>query len=134
MIDLHDRGVNWAFFGWCALVYGVLVATAVLGTEVRLTSTLLAFAACTGLTYRLGTSWRDTSVLVHALTMILIAVLALGGFGQAQLLAAETTIPKTWVVWPIAFVRASCILIVVKWPKWCDRHFSPLLQTPPSTP
>lgn len=131
---MRSRGVNWALLGWCALVYGVLVATAVLGIEVRLVSSLLAFAACGGLAFRLGTTWRETSVLTHALTFILIALLALGGFGQAQLLAADTPIPKTWVVWPLAVVRASCILIVVKWPKWCDRHFSPLLQNPPSRP
>lgn len=129
--DWQIRGLNWTLAFWAALIYGLLAVTAVLGVDVRVVSTLYGFAATAGLTYRLATTWWETSVLVHALGALLLLTVALGAFGQAQILTSDLPVPKTWVIWPLLVVRATAIIVVVKWPKWTDRKYSPLLANPP---
>lgn len=128
--DWWERGVNWPFLGWVAVIVGPVVVLDLMGVEQRLLSMILGFLASGGLTYRVVTTWMRTSVLVHAVTGLLITYLILGAIGQAQILA-EGIVVKTYVGWPLILLRCGCILVTIKWPRWLDRHFSPLLSGPP---
>lgn len=117
------RNLNWPFLALLvALVAGLVVAYE-LEVEPRLLSTLLGSAAFGGLMWRLITTWTDTPVLVHVLTILFVLFLLNAAVGQYQL--STTSSPLTIAVWPGIVLRAALIVLVIHWPMWIDQRTSP---------
>jgi len=115
------------------LVVALLVVLAVVSqTDVdpRLVSSLVGAVALGGLLYRLISTWDETPVLVHVLSLALAALLLVGAVAQLQLGgfgpgAVRGPVPITAGTWPGIVVRTGCIVIVVFWPRWIERRRSP---------
>lgn len=131
-MSVVPRNLNMPFIVLTLLLAIALVVAAERGVDPRLLSVLTGTAALGGLSFRLISTWTELPVLVHALGLLLIALLLVGALGQLQLAGSLPGAPSvgptplTLAVWPGIAVRASCVVLAVFWPQWIDRRESPL--------
>lgn len=130
-MSVVPRNLNLPFVLLIAALGVALVVSAEAGADPRLLSVITGTAALGGLLFRLISTWDEVPVLVHVLTILLVALLVVGAIGQLQLggsLPGAPDIgrtPLTLAVWPGIAVRVACVVLAVFWPQWVDRRESP---------
>jgi hypothetical protein len=130
-VSVVPRNLNLPFLVLILALGVALLLAAEAGVDPRLLSVITGTAALGGLTFRLISTWLEVPVLVHVLTILLIALLLVGALGQLQLAGSLpvgpriTPPPLTLAVWPGIAVRCACVVLAVFWPQWIDRRKSP---------
>lgn len=130
-MSIVPRNLNLPFMLLILALGVALLVAAEAGVDPRLLSVLTGTAALGGLVFRLVSTWPEVPVLVHVLTILLVALLLVGALGQLQLAGSLPVGPRiegtplTLAVWPGIAVRCACVVLAVFWPQWIDRRTSP---------
>ena len=106
-----------------------LLVTLVLITQhadLRLASTVLGVTVFGLLMWRMVSTWDQTSVLEHALTILLAMSPLVAAFAQTALVqAAGPSLPDNPWLWLVIAHRCACLVLVVFWTRWLGRRHSP---------
>lgn len=95
----------------------------------NLTSAIVGGVACGLLSWRVLSTWLDTTVLVHVLGGLLIASVVVGAL--SNLVTTSTDAADDTVLWLMLVHRVLCIVVALMWNVWLDRkrppHHAPIL-------
>ena len=106
-----------------ALVTAILVTQ---HADLRLASMVLGVAVFALLMWRLVSTWDQTTVLEHALAILLALSPLVAAVVQAALVhEAGGSLPDNPWIWLWIAHRCGCVVLVVFWTRWLGRRHSP---------
>lgn len=126
----RGRPLSLSFFALCAAGVALTVELYLAGADPRLVSSAYGGVALGGLVYRLMTTWRECTALVHALALAVCALLLVGAVIGLQLSgylpgadpSPDRPVGASW--WSV-YVRLGCMVLALKWPFWINKRTPP---------
>jgi hypothetical protein len=109
---------------------GLLALVVSQGADLRRFSNALGVAVFGLLLWRLISTWRDLTVLEHALAMLLATSPLVGAIASLYLQHATTSLPANPWLWLVTAHRGACLVLVVFWTRWLGRRHSPFRREP----
>lgn len=123
LLSRYDVGL----LGTTAVVVTFIIVAQ--GADLRYASTVLGVTVFALLMWRLVATWPETTVLEHALTLLLALSPLVYAVAQVALIHAADLdghpLPANPWLWLVIAHRCACVVLVVFWNRWLGRRHSP---------